>query len=224
MKIKIVSGFLVLLFCVCSTFAHAERVSWVKTDNNVYNISGELEAGILFANIVYEKVKITDRWLLQIRKSDGFIIGKSEMISDNHCYDLDEDTYINLLSKVLDFLRKDSLPIDSIHLDLDLVSSSRKDILFSVGQLSTQLDGVVEYKNREIFDVILSSLDSSSQINRTCKLLDSYGLSCKKRKVGMNPIAFRHELIGKDWEVIKNYKMLGIPEGSWFSINIGESK
>lgn len=189
----------------------------VKLGNDFYKIKVTICDSVSVDNIVLQREKINKRWLLQLR-SDYDIEIKRQNGGDNL---LNEDEYIKILDTLIHHINHDGNidgKIAMTQLDLNLVNPTWASIVSSVHSLVAEKSGVVKYKDKEVFDVVLNDLLDSKLLARTCSLVKKYNYICDATMIGMNPIAFREDILGKNWMFLSTLSDAGMEPGIWFSV------
>ncbi|TMP29518.1 hypothetical protein CWB99_07865 [Pseudoalteromonas rubra] len=206
--------FVVLLLWECEAFAELP-VQVSKSGDYYFTLNVQLGNGTFINNIIFKREKINDRWLLQVRSDYQLAIeGRNSLRMTE---------YEELLHLLFEFIETQPLgnSVDRIQLDLGLVEDTQARLSDSLRSLVTTKKGVVSHKDKDVFKVVLNNLAGSELVSNTCKLVTNYKMRCDKPIViGMNPIAFKSEFIGKPWSVLSSQEKIGLSEGLWFAVRL----
>ncbi|WP_444901923.1 hypothetical protein ACJJIG_01425 [Microbulbifer sp. SSSA007] len=205
-----------IVFLLWGCEAFSESPVQVKESGDYYfTLNVQLENGTSINNVIFKREKVNNRWLLQVRSDYQLSIEGRKSLRMTE--------YEELLRLLFEFIETQSLgnSVDRIQLDLGLVEDTQAQLGDSLRSLVTTKKGVVTHKDKEVFKVVLNNLVGSEQVSNTCKLVTNYKMRCDESVViGMNPIAFKSEYIGKPWSVLGSQEGLGLSDGLWFAIRL----
>ncbi|WNO10302.1 hypothetical protein [Teredinibacter sp. KSP-S5-2] len=130
--------------------------------------------------------------------------------------------YEELLKLLMEFIFKNNIgdgSLYSVQVDIELVEETWSVIGHSLNLLFSEKSGVISHKDKDVFRSIIDILNNSQQLSKTCEIVIDYGLSCNESvPVGMNPIAFKADYIGRNWKELTIKNNFGFADGLWFSI------
>ncbi|PCK29541.1 hypothetical protein [Pseudoalteromonas piscicida] len=170
-----------------------------------------------FESVILKKTARNNRWLLQLRFDKGLsVISSKDLTMDEHIKLID-----NLLKCTSKLTKDQRLMRLDLQVDFKLVTDIYSSIVSSVSSYASTEEGSVSHKNLEIFNQVLSVISDSNLLLEICSLASKHGLVCDKEvPIGMNPIAFKKEYLGRTWSSIIDDEDSAIEVGQWFAIRL----
>jgi hypothetical protein len=219
------STFLALtIACVTPSWANANdhRNTPVLTHElvgeNRYLFDAVLSSGTQVRHVVYMKERLGGRWWLQIRHVMGLVVGAptGEEISALTQADARE-----LMEMLFEAIHRDhGGRLDEVQIDVRSIESLRESGITYLRDAKIPLKHDV-FKSGLLLRTAIGWLQSEDFVRNACVDLSFVGMKCQQRTIGMNALAFRHELRLKHWQDAMDVPDLGIQwDSMWFAIDL----
>lgn len=227
MKYNQLIYYVVLMFFIGGCFGQGKDVSNAslmseKEKRIVFHVP--IEGSKSLHNIVYSQEKISNRWLLQLRKRNGLIVYKQMEKHKNADkeFEITLEEYSLALDNALSVIehKYPNSHLDQIQIDIDLIEEVLGDVVDTTKVEVERLSGVIGHKNQQLQKEIIKKLIGSEIMSTTCNVLKRYSYECDRNVISINPIAFRSEYMHKDWSEILTVTDAGLNRSMWFGINV----
>ena len=182
-------------------------------------LSVPASASTTVCHVVLLEEGIGKEWLLQFRKRNGVVVVGADQTAPRDSMTMAE--YASALESALSGVeeRFPDRRIHQIQLDLKLVDEAWRDVVAATKRQASKLGGLVRHKDRTLFRAVLKTLSTSKLMSITCDVMRRHRYSCED-EIGMNPIAFKTEHIGKKWTTLRSLDDAGLNETMWVGIHV----
>ncbi|PAJ74503.1 hypothetical protein CJF42_10375 [Pseudoalteromonas sp. NBT06-2] len=215
-----------IFFSNTSTANEIALVSLVEKKDNYIKYSAMHNKGYFMENIILKRRKAlgTD-WVLFFSAINGLKIRKQDKVKIKHHVNIPEKVFIDVLSVLLtDISFRSEINLGSITIAYRLLHHLWPNLVEKVKQLATKNKGVVRHKNKVITISLQSAIKNSKLMIDFCEIVKSYSYHCLKDDWYIDPIAFDHSYLNKDWNSLLNLPDAGIHINERFSISIQKDK
>ena len=208
----------------CSQTSSAQ-LKWKSISDNDMLIDVTLPSGIEVKGIRYRKERLTKNWHLEITNTTGSIQSISEMTihsSNGEVNSLSQQDFKDLFSELVSFIKKNNNgQLDRVHIRLGFVTELWEDTASFLRQDAVQSNYKLKPKDRHLARKISLHLKDSSILKALCEEVMQMQKACKNNFVGMNPITFEPDYIGKEWSQVEMLPNTGIPTDKlWFGLSL----
>lgn len=212
---------LICLLCIFSAacFGNCKKDCFTSGEPIVSNLEVKISQEIRAINVVYKYDALSDSWRLLFRKKNNFSIIKN----DQTLYPpegISSDLIATLVDKSIETLmaEKKYVRLDQIQLELRIASDVWGEIVEKIKHVAKHKKGFVRHKDEEIYSLVLRTLDSSILANRICNQVKMLSLNCANPRIGLDPIAFKDNWLGKQWQSLIPIEDAGLANEFWISI------
>ena len=190
--------------------------------NGEYTVfNAEYANGLRVEGINLLQERLGKRWMLEFKNVRGTSVSYSK--PGKGIIPIPTENFIELLDTVLaDISKREDVGIDTIHLDLRLISELWNDIVLSVKKAASSNKGLVKSKDKATWTAMNNAIKHSQVLVEICALLKDYAYECDEYVAGTNPIAFQPPFSGQEWGVVINAEDAGISDSLWFGIDVAD--
>lgn len=224
MQLKSTYLITILLFgLTVSTIASCSETSsinlkWKQVSVNEITIDAYLPSGVEVRGIRYRKDNLSKKWLLQFTSTSGIMLqfGIKQPAS------LPIKDFNSLFSELVSFIEKNyNGQLDRVHIGLGLITELWEDTTHFLRQGAVPSNYKLKPKDQNLAKKISSHLATSSILKVLCDEAMQIQKVCKNNFVGMNPITFEPDYIGKEWSQVETLPNTGIPTDKlWFELSL----
>jgi hypothetical protein len=182
-------------------------------------LSVPASASTTVCHVVLLEEGIGKEWLLQFRKHNGVVVVGADQTAPRDSMTIAE--YASALENALSGVeqRFPDRRIDQVQLDVKLVDEAWRDVVATTKSQASKLRGLVHHKDRTLFRAVLEALSTSKLMSITCDVLRRHRYSCEDQ-IGLNPIAFKTEHLGKKWTTLRSLDDAGLNETMSLGIHV----
>lgn len=180
-----------------------------------------LPSGVEVKGILYGQERLAKKWLLQIKKETASFENIAILSNQGETNGLSEQDFSVLFTELISFIKDNNGQLDEVKLGLGVITELWQ------GTASSLRDGIVPSnykltpKDQHLANIISSYLTESLILKSLCEDSMQIQRVCKSNFVGMNPITFEQDYIGKEWNQVDELPNLGIPlDKMWFGVEL----
>ena len=224
-SIAVLSFGLLLSTAAFSSPASSAKLTWTSLSENDMLIDVILPSGVEVRGVRYRKRPIMDDWYLQIRSYVGLSqnpVKTTIHSSHGEVKNLSAQDFNDLFIAVIPFIKHNNNgQLDGVHLDLGLVTELWEDTASFLRQGVVPSNYRLKAKDRDLAHQISVHLRSSSILKKLCEAAAQLQKTCEDNFVGMNPVTFESEYIGKEWHQVDMLPNTGMPiDRLWFGLSL----
>lgn len=180
-----------------------------------------LPSGVEVKGIVFGQERLAKRWLLQIKKETASFENMTIFSNLEETNSLSEQDFSVLFTELISFIKDNNGQLDEVQLGLGVITelwqSTASSLRDGIVPSSYKLTG----KDQHLANIISSYLKESLILKSLCENSMQIQRVCKSNFVGMNPIAFELDYIGKEWNQVDELPNLGIKfDKIWFGVEL----
>jgi hypothetical protein len=188
-----------------------------RIGENQYLYDAVLTSGTHVYDVVYKREHLGGKWWLQIRHSKGLSL---RLRAGEELATLTQADARELIGMLLEAVRLDHEGrLDDIQIDVQSIESLQASgvAYLREAKIPPKHDLVM---SRLLYSAVTNWLQEEDLVEFICADLTFIQKKCEQESVGMNELAFRHELRLKHWEDTLAIPDLGVAwESVWFGIN-----
>lgn len=169
-------------------------------------------------HVVLLEEGIGNRWLLQFRSRNGLVVVGATAAGPRMHMTLRE--YASALDEALSGVEDKfgERPIDQVQLDVKLVDEAWRAVVEATTKFASKRRGIVRHEDPALHRAIVAAL-GSTVMSTTCDVARRHRYSCDG-PIGLNPIAFKTEHVGKPWTSLGAVDGAGLNERMWVGMNV----
>lgn len=224
-SIAVLSFGLLLSTAAFSSPASSAKLTWTSLSETDMLIDVTLPSGVEVRGVRYRKRPIMDDWYLEIQSETGsiqHILETTIHSSHGEVKNLSAQDFNDLFIAVIPFIKHNNNgQLDGVHLDLGLVTELWEDTASFLRQGVVPSNYRLKAKDRDLAHQISVHLRSSSILKKLCEAAAQLQKTCEDNFVGMNPVTFESEYIGKEWQQVEMLPNTGMPiDRLWFELSL----
>ena len=182
-------------------------------------LSVPASASTTVCHVVLLEEGVGKQWLLQFRKRNGVVVVGADQTTPRDSMTIAE--YASALESALSGVeeRFPDRRIDEIQLDVKLVDEAWHDVVVATKTQASKLGGLVRHNDSTLLRAAEKALSNSKLMSITRDVLRRHRYACEDQ-IGLDPIAFKAEHLGKKWTTLRSLDDAGLNERMWLAIYV----